>query len=230
MGPAVFDTFAERAGNQLEIFTPALPGYPSSQWLADGSIRQQVTQMAADMPAGHLLGWSLGGLYALDLYLQYPGQFSGLTLVCFNPCFVKRDDWSCGVDEEVFQQFSEDLQHGWQATIRRFLSMQLHGQPDARSTVRELTAALARAGVPDDRILYQGLDMLQRGDCRDSLASADRPIQMIFSDRDPLVPADCAKQISQIAPTIRVECVAGGSHLPFLSHADQFFNLLTVGF
>ncbi len=222
MGPAVFEPTDWLPADLSHLISPALPGYPSSHWSAKQSLQRQVEAMAADLPSGHLLGWSLGGLYALQLFRQFPEQFSGLTLVCFNPCFVAREDWSCGIGTDVFERFANDLQRGWRATLQRFLTLQLHGQTDARSQVRELMTKLAEAGMPDDNVLLEGLQLLKQSDCRESLFSDKQPLQMIFAENDPLVPATCAQQISQIAPTIQVECIAGASHLPFLTHADQF--------
>lgn len=227
MGPAVFDAAVWLPGKVRQLVTPVLPGYPASSWKAEGSIEQQVEMMAAELPGGHLLGWSLGGLYAMNLYMRYPDQFSGLTLVCFNPCFVAGDNWPCGVESQVFDRFTEDLQRGWRPTLQRFLSLQLHGQQDARTRVRQLMTVLAADGIPSEDILTKGLEMLRQIDCRESLLSIERPLQMIFAENDPLVPATCAQQISQIAPTIQVECIAGASHLPFLTHADQFRQLLS---
>ena len=229
MSPAAFRYQGAGFPDQLELLTPALPGYPASVWSAGLSFEQQVKTMAADLPTGHLLGWSLGGIYALYLYHAFPHQFSGLTLVCFNPCFVKRPDWPCGVDSAVFDQFEKDLERGWPSTIRRFLNLQLHGQDGARSMVRDLTMVMSQQGIPDHQVLYQGLELLRQSDTRELLFSLKRPLQMIFAENDPLVATDCAKQIIQIAPAIQVECIAGATHLPFLSHADQFRQLLTKG-
>jgi len=113
MGPGVFEQLSANLGGRFELYAPALPGYPTSPWSAGQALPRQIELMAADLPAGHLMGWSLGGFYALHLYHSYPQQFSGLTLVCFNPCFVSRSDWHCGVEMAMFDRFAEDLQRGW---------------------------------------------------------------------------------------------------------------------
>ncbi len=229
MGPAMFGSPPPVLAAQFDLHAPPLPGYPGSAWSHTEPFPEQIELMAANLPAGHLLGWSLGGIYALHLYQKYPEQFSGLTLVCFNPRFVSCDSWPWAVDGAEFERFADDLSRGWQATIRRFLALQLLGQTEARLLSRTLAEALAADGVPDESVLRFGLDLLKHSDCRELLFSMPRPVQMIFADEDPLVPAACARQISQIAPSIQVECVAGAAHLPFLTHAEQFGELLTSG-
>ncbi len=65
--------------------------------------------MGRDLPPGRLMGWSLGGLYAIELALRHPEKFSELILVASNPCFVTRSDWNCAIDAAVLDTFAEDV-------------------------------------------------------------------------------------------------------------------------
>ncbi|MDH5354497.1 MAG: pimeloyl-ACP methyl ester esterase BioH [Gammaproteobacteria bacterium] len=226
MNAAVFEPLRVELARNNRVYCVDLPGYGSSRWDADLSFTDQVALVASSLPAGRLLGWSMGGLYATQLAQQYAGQFSQLTLVCCNPCFVRREDWDCAVDEAVFDAFGEALNRGWKSTVKRFLTLQMHGNDNARQLTRELMAGLETTGEPNIEALLFGLNLLKQNDSRPLLASLDLPIKMILGGRDILVPHNLAKEIVHINPRIQVESLAFAAHAPFLSHTDQFLTML----
>lgn len=226
MNASVFEPLRVELAHNYAVYCVDLPGYGLSQWNAALSFEDQVALIASNLPDGRLLGWSMGGLYAAELAQQYPNQFHQLTLVSCNPCFVRRSDWDCAVDEAVFDAFGEELNRGWKSTVKRFLSLQMHGNDKARQLVRELMVGLESAGEPDVEALLFGLDLLKREDSRSLLANLDLPVKMILGGCDVLVPHSLAKEIVNINPRIQVESLATAAHAPFLSHTDQFLTML----
>lgn len=222
----VFGPLLPMLSPRYHLHAPALPGYPSSPWPAGPDFDTELERMAAELPAGALLGWSLGGFYALELALRYPQRFGPLTLVAFNPCFVVRDDWPSGIDAAVFDAFARDLARDWRRTIRRFLALQLQGGPAQRELARDLWRKIAAAGEPAPGVLGQGLKLLREGDARARLALAGRRATLLLGARDRLVPIGLAQQIADLEPGIRVESVAGAAHAPFLSHPAEVAALI----
>ncbi len=226
MNGRVFEPLLEQLSARQSVVNPDLPGYGQSGWDAALDFDAQLAQMAESLPAGRLLGWSMGGIYATELAARYPAKFSELILVCSNPCFVRRDDWSCAVAAEVFERFGEELAAGWQATLRRFLSLQMLGESGARGLIRSLSQHIAEAGAPDSELLNKGLDLLKHSDTRALLGQLQMPVRVILGERDALVPIALKQQISDLHPGIRVESLAGAAHAPFLSHSGEFAALL----
>lgn len=226
MNACVFDPLLQRLDSARASFVPALPGYPGSPWQEAGDFEAQLERMAAEMPAGHLLGWSLGGIYAIELALRYPQKFSALTLVACNPCFVKQPGWCCAMAASVFEGFSAALEADWRHTLRRFLALQMRGESEARSLSRELWQQLLGAGQPGIPVLRFGLDLLKYHDARAALGEVRQPLKLILGERDLLVPIAIREQIADVAPEIQVESVAGAAHAPFLSHPTQVAALL----
>ena len=225
MNPAAFESLAQLLSPR-SVLAPALPGYPGSRWRQVCEFPQQLEQMAHDLPPGRLIGWSLGGLFAIGLALRYPHKFDALTLIACNPCFVARPGWPCAVAESVFDQFGHELARDWQRTLRRFLALQMQGEAEARSLSRNLWRQIEDAGQPDSGVLQFGLDLLKNQDCRADLALIRIPIKLILGERDRLVPIELKQQITDLAPGIQVESVAGAAHAPFLSHPTQVAALL----
>ncbi len=226
MNAAVFDTLAAELEKSREVINVDLPGYGSSPWDASLSFSDQAEWIASELPEGEILGWSLGGLYALEMHRLRPKQFARLLLVCTSPCFVRRSGWNCAVTADVFDEFAASLNRGWQATVKRFLTLQMYGNDDARILIRELMMRLEKAGEPNIEALKFGLYLLKHGDFRSLLADLDRPIKMVFGQRDMLVPNAVVKEIGHINRNIAVESLATAAHAPFLSHTAEFLTML----
>ncbi len=225
MSPQVFDPLIERL-ESFEIIAPRLPGYLGSQWASGFDFEQQLALMAGDLPAGRLLGWSLGGLYAIELARRYPGQFSRVDLLACNPCFVRRKDWNCALEPSVFDAFYSELNGDWQRCLRRFLSLQMQGEDEARSLLKRFVQELLVMPAVDLGVLQFGLDLLKHWDARASLAELRQPVRLILGERDALVPITLAMQITEQLPHIQVESIAGAAHVPFFSQPDTVAGLL----
>jgi len=225
MNASVFSSLAQALSVDFCVIRIDLPGYGQSAWQHE-SFDRQVERIAALLDDAMVLGWSLGGLYAQALAARYPERFHRLMLLNYNPCFVQRDDWSCAVPSQVFEDFSASLANGWSATIQRFLGLQMHGVARAREQVRKMTKLLIEGGEPQPGVLQFGLDLLLRRDARAELASLSLPAMLLLGERDTLVPACVGAQIHRLNPSIRVECVARSAHAPFLSHSETVIDLI----
>ncbi len=226
MNASVFQPLQKLLSGSRQVYSVDLPGYGNNPWQAGLSFEDQAASIAVNLPPGILIGWSMGGLYATEVVRQNPGRFAQLILVCSNPCFVHREDWQCAVKASVFDAFADDLGSGWSTTIRRFLSLQLLGDKNARPLIRELITNIQSAGEPDTEVLRYGLGLLKTYDSRRALADIDIPVKMILGKRDAMVPAGLAKEILKVNPQIQVELMADAAHAPFLSHPDQFISLI----
>jgi len=225
MNAAVFQPLAEALAGYFSVTRVDLPGYGQSAWSGE-DFESQVERLASALPDSILVGWSLGGLYAQRLASLYPQRFTRLILLNCNPCFVQRDDWPCAVRAEVFEAFAASLSAGWQATIRRFLGLQMRGGDQARQLVRLITQLLVEGGEPHPDVLPFGLKLLLQRDARAELAALPVPVMQVLGERDTLVPACVGEQIHRISPSIRVECVARCAHAPFLSHSEIIIELI----
>ena len=157
---------------------------------------------------------------------RYPERFKRLVLVASNPCFVQRDNWSAGVAAEVFSGFADGFIENWQATIRRFLGLQMFGAAQARTHIRHISGLLVNGGEPHPDALRFGLESLLVLDVREELSQIKVPVMMVLGGRDKLVPVSLAAELTQINPQIRVECLAHSAHAPFLSHLDDVAGLI----
>ena len=172
------------------------------------------------------VGWSLGGLIAQRAALLAPQRIEMLCLVTATPSFVQREGWQAAMSPSVFQQFAEALVADPQATLKRFLSLQVKGAEDARVVLRGLNEALAQRPAADVQGLRAGLQLLLDGDLRGQLAQLAVPSRWLFGERDTLVPAAVAQALPELLAGARSEVIAGAGHAPLLSHPQQCLQWL----
>jgi pimeloyl-[acyl-carrier protein] methyl ester esterase len=218
MNAQVFEPLLELLDAAQQVISPGLPGYSDSPWPGNLPFELQLEAMAQELPGGRLLGWSLGGLYAIELALRYPQQFSEVILVACNPCFTRRPGWQCALDAGILDTFADELKQDWRRTMRRFLALQMQGEDEARQLVRSVWQQMIGADEPDIAVLNFGLELLKNWDARPSLGQLTQPVNLILGERDRLVPIALQQQIADVASGIQVESVAGAAHAPFLSN------------
>jgi pimeloyl-[acyl-carrier protein] methyl ester esterase len=167
------------------------------------------------------LGWSLGGLVALEAALHAPERVCGLILMTTNPRFVRAPDWPHAMPAETLLQFHDSLIADPAGTLERFLSLQVRGSEAARETLRTLRQEIARRPPPDPMALALGLDLLRGGDLRARLCEIRCPTLWLFGQHDTLVPAAVAEGIAALLPEARLRVIPGAGHAPMLSHRTE---------
>lgn len=187
-----------------------------------------VQRLAASVPEGsHWLGWSLGGLPAMQLALDRPEAVGRLVLVASVPRFTQATHWPHAVDGAVFEEFAQDLQTDFRGTLLRFLSLEVHGSDTAREDLRRLREHAFQHGEPTLEALEQGLELLRDTDLTGRLRELEAPALFIGGRRDRLVPWRALQQAADAVPEGECRVLAGAGHAPFLAHPRSFAERVT---
>ncbi len=173
-----------------------------------------------------LIGWSMGGLIAIDLLSRKKSLFDQLILVSSSPCFIKKDDWHTAVEANVFTNFAQSLSQDHQVTIKRFLAIQAMGSRTAREDIKTIQKQLLLRGDADIKALQSGLQLLLNEDKRSQLKSIDTiPITLIGGNRDTLIPMQGLEQLAE-QENITLFSILGAGHSSFISHLEEFKQIL----
>lgn len=170
------------------------------------------------------LGWSLGGLVALRAAVDRPGAVGPLVMVAATPRFTRGGSWQHGVDAAVFGEFAQDLATDFDATLQRFLALEVHGSDTARQDLRLLREDAFRHGAPDARALTEGLELLRTTDLTRELASLATPTLFVGGRRDRLVPWQGIQAAAALAPAGVAEVIPGAGHAPFIGQPGTFLE------
>ncbi len=203
-----------------------LPGHGHSPWAPGlAGLADLARAVGHIVPQGAVLvGWSLGGMIALELARQHPRRVSALVLLATTPRFVAGGDWPHGMDTTVLDEFARGLGEDHRGTVQNFLALQARGDERALDTLRLLRRNLDAHGPPDPRALDAGLGILRTVDLRGMLPGIELPALVIAGQRDRLTPAAAGRALASMLPNARFVEIAHGGHAPFLSHGRQVLD------
>lgn len=208
----------------FSVLTPDLPGFgtASQHFPEPYQLSTIAAQLACEIPAGAVVvGWSLGGLVATQLALDYPDKVAALGWVASSPCFLAQADWP-GMASQVIEQFASMLTRDLPLTVERFLAIQAMGSATARQDIKALKQAVLALPLPEAEVLLAALDILTETDLRPQLAQLRQPVAACYGKLDSLVPVAMLSQLQQQLPQLQLQIFPKASHAPFISHPSEF--------
>jgi pimeloyl-[acyl-carrier protein] methyl ester esterase len=228
MHSGIWHDFAKELAKNYQVTCIDLPGHGRSQKIDSFTlehISDALVNAVTDKNACWL-GWSLGATVVLDIFNRYPERVNALILLAGNPSFTQSSDWA-GMKVRVLDAFAGQLNENCQATLLRFLSLQVNNLPDYKIILRMLKAAVLACDSPDKETLQGGLDILKQSDLRSVLAELSIPVSVILGEKDTLVPLKVGQHLLEIASTITVNTIDNAGHVPFLSNPQRVLEIIT---
>lgn len=200
-----------------------LPGHGRSDWpAAVRDLPALARAVLASIPRGAaVLGWSLGGMVALELARRHARHLRALVLVATTPKFLAGPDWEHGLQPMVLDEFTRGLAADYRRTVQNFLALQTRGDDHALETLRLLRNRLALHGEPDQRALATGLDILRDADLRDALPRITLPTLVVAGEHDRLTLPGAGRELAARLPNARFCLIGRSGHAPFLSHPGE---------
>ena len=197
-----------------------LPGHGRSGWpVATRDLAGLARAVFPCVPRGAaVLGWSLGGMLAMELARRHPRHLRALLLVATTPKFLAGPDWEHGLPAAVLEEFTRGLAQDYRRTVQNFLALQTRGDEHASGTLRLLRNGLDSHGAPDQRALATGLDILRNADLRDALPRIALPALVLAGEHDRLTAPGAGLELAARLLTARFRLIERCGHAPFLSH------------
>jgi len=196
-------------------------------------MREELNQLIKKIDSNKilLLGWSLGGLIAMD-YLNHYGldkksnneakKIEKLILVTSNASFCKKDEWPHAMDEAVLDNFAEQLEQDYKKTVDKFMTLQMFGADDYKQSLKLLKKSMASRPMPSIETLRQGLQILKTVDLRSALKKITQSVLLISGEYDRLMPYQAADDMQQLLSKSEHFMIKGAGHAPFISHTQDF--------
>jgi pimeloyl-[acyl-carrier protein] methyl ester esterase len=229
MHSGIFAPLTERLRARFTLHLVDLPGHGRARdSAAPLALPPLAADLAATLPRALWVGWSLGGLAAMQVAQTHPRSVRGLVMLAASPRFVRAPDWPDGMAPEVFERFGADLATDFAGTLDRFLALEAHGSDHMREELRMLRAQLHAAGDPAPRALAEGLQVLHHADLRAGLPALAMPSLWLGGRRDRLVSPAAMRAAASAAPDGAFVEIQGAGHAPFLTHADAVADALVA--
>jgi proline iminopeptidase len=217
--------FTARLSQQFQTFAPDLRGYGKSRTKQNFQMNDHLVDLIALLDRHQidrclLLGWSLGGILALELVLKYPERFSGLILIASSarpwsshPQTRWKDllftaiagivnwikpGWQWNIDLFGKRSLFRYLVHQQTTLAYRYLAAQ--GVPAYFRTSSAATKALSAA-------LRAGYNRLE------DLQQIEIPCLILAGDRDRHITAASSQQTAEQLKNCQWQCYPDTAHL-----------------
>lgn len=227
MHSGIWEPIIKKFSNQYTLHLVDIPGMGKSHIIDPYDLYHLVEAIIQKLPSSFdILGWSLGGLIALKMSLMHPKKIHRMILVGGTPCFINQTDWSFGVDLRDFNDFASKLFKDYKSTMMNFYTLQLIHSKQSKLLIKKLKEMNEEIDPPEVRSLQLGLDILLNNDLRNDINKINHRTLLIVGDMDRLTPKSASLWLKSHLKEARVKVIQGASHIPFLSHSDEFFDHL----
>ena len=170
-----------------------------------------------------LVGWSLGGMMAIQLAHHSPEKLAGIVLLSSTPCFCVKADWPQGCPDSRFHAFEQMLESNSGKLSRQFFTLMFYGDALPRSRFNAIAKqVMDRKHPPLPEALRAGLTLLNTLDLRDQLANISIPSLVMHGVHDIIVPVSAGQYLADHIPDASLDIMKCG-HAPHLTQ-DKIFN------
>ena len=226
MNSGIWGGLVDLLATDFRVHLVDLPGHGVNQHIALSPDLNEVTELImSELPAAIWMGWSLGGLVALNAAMLRPHSVQKTILIAATPCFSAKTDWDCGVGENQQQAFANGLGHDLVGTLDQFY-VQTFGTAGVEEALHRLGRSVCADNVPTLSTMHTGLDLLYRYDLRAGLAHCRVPALYIGGTRDRTIQPKTFERAAALMPKASSCLIRGASHAPFISHQERFLDLI----
>ena len=213
---AVFDLLKNKLDSGFIVSTPDRAGYESAAARSVSAATENDKPVILSSPA-LVLGWSLGGIRAMQLALRQPDMVTGLILLATTPCFVNRQGWGRGMDKSVFGAFQKQVKQAPTSAMQQFVRLNAASKPDreTRHNLASLSNQVAEFALQEE------LNELEQTDLRDAAGSITVPVVLMHATDDRVVPVAASHWLHEHIANSRMIELPRGGHAFFIKHASE---------
>lgn len=219
--------FTDHLSDRFQTIAPDLRGYGKSQTKAEFDLEDHLSDLEAlldrlQIDRCLMLGWSLGGILAMELALRLPQRVSGLILVATaakprgsHPAISWQDNVYTGVASIL-----NKLYPGWQWNIDTFgkrslyrYLIQQHTPTAYRYLADEAFPAYLQTSQAAHRALWQAQMQRRNYDRLADLSQIECPSLMLAGAEDRHITAQSSLETAAYLPNCEVHCYPQTAHL-----------------
>ncbi len=227
MHSGIWEPIIDKFSKEYTLHLVDIPGMGKSHIINPYDLDHLAEAISRALPPSFdILGWSLGGLISLKMSLMYPKKIHRMVLVGGTPCFINHEDWSYGVDIRDFNDFAYELFKNYKSTMINFYTLQLMHSKNSKLLIKKLKEMDEAENPPEVKSLQLGLDILLKNDLREDINKIQHQTLLITGDMDRLTPKSASIWLESHLKKGQLKVIEGASHIPFLSHSDEFFSYL----
>ncbi len=222
-----FKPLADLFKEHFQIIAVDLPGFGESscgnatQAYDLDSLMTELLNVAPEKSAW--LGWSLGGMLAVQAAARFPARIPKVLTLCSNAKFLADNKWKQGVPSPLFNGILETVDDVY-TTLRRFAALTVVGeQKDMLKSLKWLQQNTQSQTTESD-VLKEALLLLSKIDNRKLLQVLPQPCLHMLATNDAIVPHGLSQELNKLNEKHLVSFVPNGSHACLVTQPQSVAN------
>lgn len=202
-----------------------LPGFGRSEMLADYSLDAVLARLESQLPENSVvMGWSLGGMFAVQLAARFPQKISGVISLAANVKFVATADYPSAMSPAINNNFNNSFAQDPQASLKVFGGLLAQGDEQERALLKQLRRA--ETGEINANWL-QALELLAQLDNRAAFTQLTMPGLHLLAENDALVPVSAAKAMTELNSQQQICVLNNTAHALHWSRPQAVIDAVT---
>lgn len=167
-----------------------------------------------------VIGWSMGGFDAIDLYFEHRDKIKALVLVSSTPRFLKDKEYIYGLSPALLRNLEKKIKADCSAGINYFYKLM--------TNFKEIHPLVRNLPIPSLKKVLFDIDCLKNKDARDLLSDIRVPVLLIHGETDQICLPSASKYMLDKIPKARLEIFPDCAHMPFIERPGKFNEVLRV--
>ncbi|MBI4336076.1 MAG: alpha/beta fold hydrolase [Candidatus Omnitrophica bacterium] len=162
-----------------------------------------------------LIGWSYGGMLAMEMAAKEPRRVKALILVSSSAKFTD------GLNPVIIKNIRRNLERNFEDEMRN-----CYGTFFITGEARFMNDFIESQILPEKKGAIRALERLLAMDLRSLLRGITAPTLIIHGDRDEVCPAAGGVYLHENIKGSRIEIMKNAGHMPFYTRAGEFNRIL----
>lgn len=162
-----------------------------------------------------LIGWSYGGMQAIEMVVAEPSRYKALVLVASSAKFSE------GMSPVVIKNIMRNLKRNFDATMKDCYATFFS---DKENDFKE--RFISEQALPDKGVTIEILRKLLTMDLEESLKKIKIPTLIIHGDKDKVCPIAGGKFLNDNIAGSRIAVIKDAGHMPFYTRPEGFNKIL----
>ena len=223
---ASFAPQSELLSDQFRVVVWNMPGYRDSDRLEQLSFETLANSLAKlvdtlGCESVHIIGQSIGGMIAQEMFHCYPDKVKSLILVATTSAFGGRDD---SFKNAFLEARLSPLESGM--TMRQVAESAMPSIVGSKAEQYLITSAINSMAALNADVYRQVLACLVTFDRREEWALIDCPLCLVAGSEDTNSPAATMKKMAEKLPHAEYHEIEGAGHLINLEQGKAFNGIV----
>ena len=173
-----------------------------------------------------IISWSLGCFLAKELELLMSMSLKKMVFISYNPKFLNDKSWLYGLEKTQVTKLKENLKINKELAIKNFYLLVLGDIEDKKKYYKVISKNTKEVLNIETSCLILGLEVLEKYKYKNFENNSNIKKIYIFGEKDLISSKEIAYFIKSNEPDSLVKIIKGSSHIPFVTNASQFNEIL----